>query len=120
MSTEPTTSTKEIRIRTPSDFTGDRTRTAKFLQEVKLYLRVNHGIYNTDKKKIIFALSFMNRGTATPWAQTWAEREDLGTWSAFESALKTVFMPIDEAGRARTEMKTLKQGQDLEDYIVQF
>lgn len=38
MLTAPTTNAKEVRIRTLSDFMGERTKMAKFLQEVKLYM----------------------------------------------------------------------------------
>jgi hypothetical protein len=59
---------REIKIRAPYDFTGDWTKTMKFLQKVMLFLQVNEAIYDTDEKKIIFALSFMNGGTASVWA----------------------------------------------------
>jgi Retrotransposon gag protein len=44
----------------------------------------------------------------------------LGTWERFVTEVKEAFSPIDDARSARTEMKTLKQGNDLEDYINQF
>jgi Ty3 transposon capsid-like protein len=111
---------REIKIRAPSDFTGDRTKMMKFLQEVTLFLQVNEAIYDTDKKKIIFALSFMNGGMASAWALERGNREQFGTWQRFVTEVKEAFSPIDDAGSARTEMKTLKQGDNLEDYINQF
>jgi Ty3 transposon capsid-like protein len=85
-----------------------------------LFLLVNEAIYGTDKKKIIFACSFMNGGTASAWALEWGNREKLGTWQEFVIEVKEAFSPIDDAGSAWTEMKTLKQGDNLEDYINQF
>jgi Retrotransposon gag protein len=41
-------------------------------------------------------------------------------WQGFVTEVKEAFSPIDDAGSAQTEMKTLKQGDDLEDYINQF
>ena len=60
---------REIKIRIPTDFTRDHTKTSKFLSEVSLYLKVNSAIYDTDEKKIVFALSFMNGGTAGAFAE---------------------------------------------------
>ena len=38
-----------------------------------MYIQINDEIYDTDKKKIIFALSYMKKGTAAPWKQNfWA------------------------------------------------
>ncbi|KAF8219616.1 hypothetical protein L208DRAFT_1338932, partial [Tricholoma matsutake] len=56
------------------DFSGDRTKTAKFLQEIDLYLRINDQVYDTNDKKIIFTLSFMNGGTAAAWAQAFVNQ----------------------------------------------
>jgi hypothetical protein len=111
---------REVKIRVPSDFNGERTKTTKFLQEVKLYLRVNQAIYDTDEKRIIFALSFMTGGTASAWALTKGDQLDMGTWEEFEKELLSAFSPIDDAGSARTEMKNLTQGDKLEDYVAQF
>jgi hypothetical protein len=61
---------------------------------------VNEAIYNTDKKKIIFALSFMNGGTASAWALERGNREQLGTWQGFVTKVKEAFSPIDDAGSA--------------------
>jgi Ty3 transposon capsid-like protein len=111
---------REIKIRAPSNFTRDRTKTMKFLQEVTLFLQVNKAIYDTNKKKIIFSLSFMNGGMASVWALEQGNREWLGTWQGFVTEVKEAFPPIDNAGSAWMEIKTLKQGDNLEDYINQF
>ena len=34
--------------------------------EVEMYIQINNEIYDTDKKKIIFALSYMKEGTTAP------------------------------------------------------
>jgi hypothetical protein len=59
-----TTTTKEVKLRAPTNFHGARELTMKFLQEVEMYMHTNAEIYNTEEKKVLFALSFMNRGVA--------------------------------------------------------
>jgi Retrotransposon gag protein len=87
---------------------------------VTLFLRINKATYDANEKKIIFVLSFMNAGTASAWALNFGSRRNLGTWEAFVKEVKDTFSPVDNARMARTEMKTLKQGDDLEEYINQF
>ena len=58
----------------------------KFLQDISLYILVNDTIYNTDTKKITFALSFMNEGDAASWKEQLLKEAmaqpdlNLGTW----------------------------------------
>ena len=70
---------REINICVPTNFTGDCTKTSKFLSEVLLYLKVSSAIYDTDEKKIIFALSFMNGGVAGVFTEEIGNETNLGT-----------------------------------------
>ena len=45
-------------------FTGDRKKIKTFIQECKIYLRINRYIYEDDEDKIAFVLSFMNEKEA--------------------------------------------------------
>ena len=54
----------ELKLNQPKPFTGKQTEFDRFLQDIKLYLDINKDIYNTDKKKIGYALSFMNEDDA--------------------------------------------------------
>ena len=44
-----------------------------WLNSVRVYLMVNWEIYNTNKKKIASALSFMKKGSAQTWATTFIQ-----------------------------------------------
>ena len=57
----------ELKLNQPKPFTGKQTKFDGFLQDIKLYLNINKGIYNTDKKKIGYALSFMNEDDTKSW-----------------------------------------------------
>jgi hypothetical protein len=62
-----TTNAKEVKLCAPTNFHGAHEQTMKFLQEVKIYMRANAEIYNTEEKKVLFTLSFMNGGVAGSW-----------------------------------------------------
>jgi hypothetical protein len=57
----------KMKIRLQSNFNGDHTKTREFILDCSMYLNINDTIYNTDKKKILFMLSYMRGGTAGPW-----------------------------------------------------
>jgi hypothetical protein len=117
---------REIKVRVPTDFVGEPTKTKKFIQECELFIRVNFAIYDTEEKKVIFALSFMTGGTATAWKEAFTVKaitdNDFGTWAAFKIALTEAFSPVNNAGTARTQIKNLKQSScdSVEDYIAKF
>jgi hypothetical protein len=120
-----TTTTKEVKLRAPTDFHGAQGLTTKFLQEVEMYMCTNMEIYNTEEKKVLFALWFMNRGVAGSWKQgktaAYLKAGNFGTFDEFKQAVQTAFTPIDDEGVAKTELCTLRQGDKwIEEYIVQF
>ena len=84
----PMPSFKEIKMNTPTPFTGDRMKLNNFLMEVEMYLKINKEIYNTDTKKIIFTLSYMKKGTAGPWKHSyWSNAiatNNMGSWNLFK------------------------------------
>ena len=104
----------ELKLNQPKPFTGKREELKKFLQDVKLYLHVNEKIYDTDIKKISFALSFMNEGDAASYKEQMLEEAmekagplNLGTWKEFTDNLVAAFKPYDAPGDALEEMKML-------------
>ena len=56
--------TKEIQINNPKTFDGDRNYLNKFIQSCTAYLNLNTEIFNSDKKNILFVLSYMTKGIA--------------------------------------------------------
>ena len=61
--------TPEIKIHLPEDFYRECDKFDAYWQAVKLYTKINPTIYDTDEKKILFAIFFINRGTAQILAQ---------------------------------------------------
>ena len=85
--TKETTKATEIKLNQPKPFTRKQEDLKKFLQDTNLYLLVNNKVYDTDVKKIAFALSFMNKGDTASWKEQLLEDAmalemfDLGTWA---------------------------------------
>jgi hypothetical protein len=60
---------KEYGMNKLTPFTGDRTKIRRFLQDWLGYLDMNQAIYNSDRLKIRFILSYMNDGEAANWKE---------------------------------------------------
>ena len=79
-------------------FTGDPEKTRMFLQDVELYIRINSALYDTDEKKIIFALSFMKGGTAVGWSKSYINAalaaSNFGTWDNFKKEVEKASPPL--------------------------
>jgi len=101
---------KEIKMNTPTPFTGKKEKLEEFLIELEMYLAMNADIYNTDQRKIIFALSFMKEGTAGWWKQFfWKQTQEQTQpwdWTVFKNALTTSFATPDKPGDAITKLET--------------
>jgi len=119
--------TKELRINYPIEFDGNRENLENFLQDCHLYLGINDEIYNTDMKKIVFMLSFMKKGTALTWKESWTQEklatatQDFGTIKSFIDELKKAFSAADTEGDARAKLRQLRQGKNsVDEYVAEF
>jgi hypothetical protein len=105
-----TDGTKELQINAPTNFTGNRDDLDNFIQDCSLYMTLNGTIYNTDKKKIIFMLSFMTEGTAGAWKEVFVQdvinnqANNFGTLLQFVANLKKTFEAPDAEGDARAKL----------------
>jgi hypothetical protein len=58
-------------ISPPEVFDGSDFRS--FRKALRIYVGANAVIYDTDEKKIWFALSYMKKGTAEDWSENFLE-----------------------------------------------
>jgi hypothetical protein len=119
------TSPKEIKMNTPTPFSGERKKLDTFLMEVEMYLAMNNDIYDTDKKKIIFTLSFMKDGTAGAWKQSYwtthANAAQIQSWDDFKQEIRDSFTQVDKEGDAITKLETeTMSGGTADEYIEKF
>lgn len=126
-----TTTPTELHIGKPNNFDGDKAYARRFLSSCETYLDLNDKIYNSDKKKIIFALSFMLDKAAGDWATnrtTVALAKDpatqtapgFGTWDDFVNDFRNTFITTDDNADARRQLLDLKQTGTADDYNNQF
>jgi hypothetical protein len=114
---------KELRINLPKPFTGDRSQFPNFLDSLDVYLSINDGIYDSNKKKVGFALSFLE-GNASSWktafiqSHTTAGTLDLGTYDNFILELKRDFEEVDRKDDAIHKLQHLKQGSRTAEELV--
>jgi Domain of unknown function (DUF4939) len=111
----PTNSSKELNLSEPNTFDGNREGFKKFLQDIEVYMDVNHETYNNDLKKITFILSFMMTGAAATWKGQFIKEvyakpipanpnDRLGTYATFRKEHIEVFSMFDCAGDALDEL----------------
>ena len=118
---------REKNINKPTPFTGDRKKIETFIQECKMYLRINRYIYEDDEDKIAFVLSFMNEKEALRWKQTFLrfimERDEI-IFPPFENFVKELlsyFQPTNTHQDAAHQLGLLKQAnKTAEEIIMEF
>ncbi|KIK77609.1 hypothetical protein PAXRUDRAFT_17389 [Paxillus rubicundulus Ve08.2h10] len=109
-----TTKATELKIGTPSYFDGNTNNAAQWMYSIITYLDLNEEVYTNDKKKIITTLSFMNKGTAASWAETYYETAAIsgwGIWETFSDKFKKTFIVADAKGNALVKLTTRNQRQ---------
>ena len=89
-----------------------------------MYQIMNDKVYDTDQKKIIFALSFIKDRVAEMWKQSWwkqhtAENTTFGTWKEFKETLKKSFTPTDKEGDTITRMQTASMTEKTADEFIE-
>ena len=62
---------REVAINKPTPFSGDRKKIEDFIQECRVYLKINKNVYRSDDAKVAFILSYMNTGEALKWKKTY-------------------------------------------------
>jgi hypothetical protein len=60
---------ENVKLNPLEPFTGKQSDFVLFMQDVYVYLKVNRLIYDDDKKKISFILSYLADGDAAVWKQ---------------------------------------------------
>jgi hypothetical protein len=135
-----------IKLASPSVFDGDRRKAILWLKQVETYLTINERTYDSDTKKVAFALSYMQKGEAAKFAETvystewkhWGRRNvtregvttaesyvvddgPLGRWEDdFLRLFKAQFFPRNVAMQAADRLSNLKQTGSVEAYISIF
>jgi hypothetical protein len=83
-----TTAPEELKLKV-TEFDGTRSTSNRWLHSITAYLDINDRKYDSDKKKVIFATSFMTKGAAAKWSEDFLEhsqtiRTPLPSWQPTE------------------------------------
>jgi hypothetical protein len=108
---QPANGSKELNLNKPEPFDGNRDGFKKCLQNVEVYMDVNHETYNNNLRKIAFILSFMATGSAATWKAQFIDEayarhaplnlnDRLGTYTQFRKDLMEAFSMFDSVGDA--------------------
>jgi hypothetical protein len=126
------TTSKGPPIAVPNAFSGDRTLTDKFIYECQLYVQgkpneFDNGV-DKEQQKIIFMLSYMNKGLASNWAQRYQTREyeadtnkydpqrhRCKTFDEFIKQVNNAFKEHNPGESARARLDLLHQGNNSVD-----
>jgi hypothetical protein len=99
---------KEYGMNKLTPFTGDQMKIRWFLQDCLGYLDMNQGIYNTDRLKIGFILSYMNNGKAANWKEYYLDTlEDPNTGMPNFPTLVTFLVDIWKAFWAADQVRDM-------------
>jgi hypothetical protein len=106
---------KEYGMNKLTPFTGDRTKIRQFLQNCLGYLEMNQEIYQTDRLKIGFILSYMNDGEAANWKEYYLDTlknltirlPKYPTLAIFLADVQKVFCAADRVRNAVLQTNTI-------------
>ena len=122
---------REPKVADPPTFSGNRNETQSFIRSVRTVFQLAPSRFpaGDDNRKILFALGFIQGGTAGTWANNHANAilnpdtpNPFATFQAFQDAFERAFGAADRAQKARTDMAALKMkpGDTVEEYTTSF
>jgi hypothetical protein len=122
---------REPKVADPPKFSGDRNEVQSFIRSVRTCFVLNPSRFpdGAEMVRILFALGFMQGGTAGAWADNIANGildpnvpNPYNTFQEFQEAFERAFGSLDRAQKARTDMATLKMkpGDTVEEYTTSF
>jgi Domain of unknown function (DUF4939) len=130
---QPVTGPKELNLNKPEVFDGNQDGFKEFLQNVEVYMDVNHETYNNDLRKIVFVLLFMTAGAAATWKAQFINNayakpipanpnDRLGTYTQFRKDLTETFSLFNLVGDALDELRNLrkKKTESIDEHIAKF
>ena len=115
-----------------SIYTGDRTKADNWLEELKMYLRVNRDVAGFDSpiKKVAVALSFIKGPQVAGWVHDYGQVLDMldptndnipAVWDQFLDKFEQQFMDSQREVQARAQLQQLKADlANMDGYIAKF
>ena len=115
-----------IKLNRPPTFFGLPEQYKGWKEAIDLWINTRPDMFPDDASKINFSLSYMD-GAAKEWRSAYMQDNQHnnayapGTWDAFQTSLRTSFVPANEAYISYTQLSKIKQGNStLSEYISRF
>ena len=125
----------DIKIAPPEDYDGSPGNFLPFITQCELVFQGQTKKFASGKARTIYALSYMNKGTALRWKQkvvghqenflkdliSKATEKGIGLWEAVKSLLEETFLNISTKTETQQKLLRIKQGaQTVEEYNTEF
>jgi hypothetical protein len=121
---EETEKNSTPKLAPPTVFDGDKRKAKLFLQQLRVYITIKAEHFKDDASKVAFALSYMQKGEAARFAETYyvVPHKDglLGKWDDFKAAFEAQFFAKTAKRAAFDRIVTLKQTGGVDAYISIF
>ncbi|EGN95612.1 hypothetical protein SERLA73DRAFT_59923, partial [Serpula lacrymans var. lacrymans S7.3] len=86
------------------DFDGTPDKAQRWISSTDLHFDINDTIYNSDKKKVYVALSYMKDGNTASWSEAkmteYKEKNAYPTWADFIKTFTASFRTANVKGTA--------------------
>jgi hypothetical protein len=124
----PPTSGRPPKAADPEVFTGDRKKADAFLRAVSLNIAIQPNSFPNDQTKILYALSWMQGGSAGDWAANHTRSileqgvQPFQDWAAFRTRFESAFGDSDRQAQSRQRLRDIKmtRGMTAEEYTAAF
>jgi hypothetical protein len=127
----PAAQTREPKVADPPIFSGDRDQVQSFIRSVRTCFALAPSRFpaGEEVRRILFALGFIQGGTAGTWANNAANAlldpnvpNPYNTFQEFQDAFERAFGALDRAQKARTDLAALrmKPGDTVEGFTTSF
>jgi hypothetical protein len=125
----------DIKLPPPEEYDGSPDKLKPFLVQCELVFQGKTEKFQSGKSRILYALSFFNKGEALAWKQmmvlqqkdflddlsSQAKTHKVGMWEAAKLLFATVFKPQSTQAEAQQKLLHIKQGnRTVEQYNVEF
>lgn len=112
----------------PEIFSGDRKKADPFLRAVSLNIAIQPNSFPNDRTRILYALSWMQGGSAGEWAANHTRsmletnQSPFASWDDFRARFEAAFGDSDRQAQARQNLHNLRmtKGMTAEEYTAAF
>ena len=124
---------RDAKINPPEIYDGNRKNFKRFWQQVELYIMGAPKQFPSDGQKIAFVLSYLRKGDADSWAESFQTQKaeeakksgkslEFGSWTEFQNEITEAFQSLDAQKDALSDLNQLylDKKSTAEDHVARF